>query len=814
VLSVLGMTMAGTDTRESLKYKLTGTKGGLDTWGFEYVKNLSGEIGHEWQARKKDGKDIADLKALVDEIVPFNVKHGSEPEACDLLMEVDLLPQIMEHINDSNYARIALYLTSCAAYVPEPDDTMVYKVVFDIYKKVDRFSEALRVAIRLNDSTMAQEVLDACEDELHKKQLCFMVARNGALNLTTEDDSLNELLGNAQLSEHFLSLARDLDVYEAKTPEEIYKTHLTETRGGHAGHESARANLASTFVNGFVNAGFGHDSLLTGESKELSKWIYKCGAKESAHGKMSAAASIGMILMWDVDMGLNQVVRLQEMEDDHIQAGASLASGIVSANVRNECDPVLALLTEQLEDKQMASCRRIGAALGLGLAYAGTQKEEILDLLTPIIVDPDIEVDLFSLASLSLGYIFVGTGKADIAENIIQGLMDRYDQAKEEDQKIIKDPMSRFACLGLGLLFLGQQEAADITMAALMAVPGQIGQYAQFTVETCAYAGSGNVMKIQKLLGVCAEHLEENNAHQAVAALGIALISMGEEVGAEMSSRSFEHMLQYGEVNLRRVVPLGTAMLHMSNPKPTVIDMLSKLSHDGDPEVAQGAIMSLGFVGSGTNNSRIALQLRNLSTYWGKDANTLFVVRLAQGMLHMGKGLMTLSPTYSDRLLTSPTALAGILTVMHSCLDLKGIILSQYHYMLYMIAPAMQPRMLVTLDQDLKPLPVSVRVGQAVDVVGQAGKPKSITGFATHTTPVLVAYDQRAELANEQYLALTSVLEGFVILKPNPDWKPEGEKISPTKKKGTEMEIQGDDDLKKLALKMANVRPDQRMYGK
>ncbi len=165
-------------------------------------------------------------------------------------------------------------------------------------------------------------------------------------------------------------------------------------------------------------------------------------------------------------------------------------------------------------------------------------------------------------------------------------------------------------------------------------------------------------------------------------------------------------------MNLRRVVPLGTALLHMSNPKPEVIDMLSKLSHDGDPEVAQGAIMSLGFVGSGTNNSRIALQLRNLSTYWGKDASTLFVVRLAQGMLHMGKGLMTISPTYSDRLLTSPTALAGILTVMHSCLDLKGIIIGQYHYMLYMIAPAMQPRMLVTLDQELKPLPVSVRVGQ------------------------------------------------------------------------------------------------------
>ena len=88
------MAPSRTDTRESLKYKLSGKKGGLDTWGFEYVKNLAGEIGQEWAARKKVEKDTADLKALVDEIVPFNVKHGSEPEACDLLMEVELLPEV------------------------------------------------------------------------------------------------------------------------------------------------------------------------------------------------------------------------------------------------------------------------------------------------------------------------------------------------------------------------------------------------------------------------------------------------------------------------------------------------------------------------------------------------------------------------------------------------------------------------------------------------------------------------------------------------------------------------------------------------
>ena len=47
---------------------------------------------------------------------------------------------------------------------------------------------------------------------------------------------------------------------------------------------------------------------------------------------------------------------------------------------------------------------------------------------------------------------------------------------------------------------------------------------------------------------------------------------------------------------------------------------------------------------------------------------------------------------------------------------------------------------------------------QAVDVVGQAGKPKTITGFQTHTTPVLLAYGERAELATEECILFTCQL--------------------------------------------------------
>ncbi|KAK0593503.1 hypothetical protein LWI29_037777 [Acer saccharum] len=84
--------------------------------------------------------------------------------------------------------------------------------------------------------------------------------------------------------------------------------------------------------------------------------------------------------------------------------------------------------------------------------------------------------------------------------------------------------------------------------------------------------------------------------------------------------------------------------------------------------------------------------------------------------------------------------------------------------------PILQPRMLLTVDENLKPLSVPVRVGQAVDVVGQAGRPKTITGFQTHSTPVLLAAGDRAELATEKYIPLSPILEGFVILKENPDY--------------------------------------------
>jgi 26S proteasome regulatory subunit N1 len=644
------------------------------------------------------------------------------------------------------------------------------ETAFEIYKKQGQYYDALRVALRTSNHDAIPVLMNDCQDILMKKQMCILLGRH-RVNFEVEDDDdeeFNPLIGNERLSEYFLKLAQDLDVLDPKTPEDIYKSHLAETGGfsrrretGGGQVDSARANLASTFVNAFVNAGFGQDKLMTPDSE----WLYK----NKDHGMMSAAASLGSILLWNVDEGLTQIDKFLYSSEDYVKAGAALAVGILSSGVRNDADPALALLTEHIEgDSHIMKC---AACTGLGIAYAGSAREDVSELLIPVIETSDggpttmMEV---SQAGLALGMVFVGKCDENVGGTIVQRLM----EATEDE---LNHSHARFLCLGLALLFLGQTEKADGMIEALRTIEHKISKYAVIMLETCAYAGSGNVEKVQEMLHQCTEHITEDAEHQMAAVIGLGLITLGEDVGAEMMLRTFDHLLHYCEIPIKRAVPLALAVLHISNPDFTVIDQLSRLSHDPDPELSQNAIFGLGIVSAGTNNSRVAGLLRQLSEFYNKEAGHVFCVRIAQGMLHMGKGLITINPFHSDRLLMSGPALGGVLVLLHSCLDLKNTILDKSHYLLYYLTCAMNPRMLITVNEDMSLRPVTVRVGQAVETVGQAGKPKRITGFQTHQTPVLLQAKERAELGTEEVLAVASVLEGIVILKDNPDYEAEGD---------------------------------------
>eukprot|EP00559_Dactyliosolen_fragilissimus_P002559 CAMPEP_0184867080 /NCGR_PEP_ID=MMETSP0580-20130426/25032_1 /TAXON_ID=1118495 /ORGANISM="Dactyliosolen fragilissimus" /LENGTH=924 /DNA_ID=CAMNT_0027367127 /DNA_START=176 /DNA_END=2950 /DNA_ORIENTATION=+ len=793
ILAVLAMTMGKPEERESLKFKLSGMKDynilasngesskidsdNLGSWGHEFVRSLAGEIGQEYNDRVINGADpekddeFLDLLGMVDIIVPFHISHNAEAEAVDLLIEVQRLKKLQEldTIDEKNYSRICLYLIKTSDFMSDPDDlNEMLDTAYYLFKRQKQYYDALRVALRCGKEEALPDLLAECDDPLMKKQMCILLGRHRVHYEIEDDDAedLNELIGNVHLSDQFLKLAQDLDVVDAKTPEDIYKSHLAETAGfsrrrdiGGATVDSARANLASTFVNAMVNTGFGQDKLMTPDNE----WLYK----NKEHGMLSAAASLGSILLWNVEEGLTHIDKFLYSEVEYVKAGAALAVGILSSGVRNDADPALALLTEHVDgDSHIMKC---AACTGLGIAYAGSAREDVVQLILTLVEsteDGNSNMLEVSLAGLALGIICVGKCDETIGSAILQRLMEATDEELDHSH-------ARFLCLGLGLLFLGKMEKAEAMLEALATIEHKIGKYAAITLETCAYAGSGNVLKVQEMMHHCAEHLTEDAEHQAVAVIGIGLITLGEDVGSEMALRAFDHLLHYCELPIKRAVPLALAVLNISNPDFSVIDQLSRLSHDPDTEISQNAILAMGIISAGTNNSRVAGLLRQLSEFYYKEAGHIFCVRIAQGLLHLGKGLLTLNPIHSDRMLINQPALGAMLVIIHSCLDLKSTLLDKTHYLLYYLTCAMNPRMLVTINEDLSWRPITVRVGQAVETVGQAGKPKTITGFQTHTTPVLLGAKERSELGTEEVLSVSSVLEGIVIVKDNPDYEPE-----------------------------------------
>ena len=251
----------------------------------------------------------------------------------------------------------------------------------------------------------------------------------------------------------------------------------------------------------------------------------------------------------------------------------------MNTGVRTEADAALALLGDYVNNQSVSL--KTSAIIGLGLAYAGSHREDLISLLLPHVADDAAPMEISAFASLALGFIFVGSENGEIASTILQTLMERDDNALDEK-------WGRFMALGLGLLYLGlklsvffrifpdarcprftglqDSDAKDATIELLKAIEHPISKTAQVLVEVCSFAGSGNVLKVQTMLHHCDEHIDmskdkdkakenkenpesmestepkQDDTFQAFAVLGIALVAMGEDIGAEMSMRQFNHL--------------------------------------------------------------------------------------------------------------------------------------------------------------------------------------------------------------------------------------------------------------------------------
>ncbi len=285
-------------------------------------------------------------------------------------------------------------------------------------------------------------------------------------------------------------------------------------------------------------------------------------------------------------------------------------------------------------------------------------------------------------------------------------------------------------------------DSYDATIETLKAIPHQTSKQIQVLVEMCAFAGTGNVLRVQTMLQHCGEHLntkdavadseqegekkkadtKQDDTFQAFAVLGIALVAMGEDIGGDMSLRQFNHLVRTTLLPIQWNYSISSQMHYGDH-------VIRKSVHD--LSVALNAIFAMGLVGAGTNNARLAQMLRQLAGYYHKEPDCLFMVRIAQGLVHMGKGTIGINPFYLDRAILNKPAVAGLLATLTALTDAKAckysdvvfdnglyynttftvVVLDKYHWMLYFLVPAMYPRFLITLDDDLEPKPVTVRVG-------------------------------------------------------------------------------------------------------
>ena len=181
--------------------------------------------------------------------------------------------------------------------------------------------------------------------------------------------------------------------------------------------------------------------------------------------------------------------------------------GICSSGIQDQVDPAAALLLDFINSDE--SVLRIGSILGLGLAYANSKRPSVVSEaeghvlfeLRKILGDtrPSATPEVKAIAALSMGLIAVGTANTELAMALTQHLMER-----TEDE--LNESNTRFVILALALVFLGTQTAAEVTTELVKTLPQPWASLAATCLDVCAYAGTGNVLKVQSLLHICSEH--------------------------------------------------------------------------------------------------------------------------------------------------------------------------------------------------------------------------------------------------------------------------------------------------------------------
>lgn len=128
------MTYSDTQPRGTLRYRLLSASlrpasaplAEPGSWGHEYVRHLAAELGEEYNSREFDEEGVEkaseeskvpgtadDLRNLALECATFLLHHNAEPDAVDLLEELEIVDKIVDIVDGDTYERVCQYMIRC-----------------------------------------------------------------------------------------------------------------------------------------------------------------------------------------------------------------------------------------------------------------------------------------------------------------------------------------------------------------------------------------------------------------------------------------------------------------------------------------------------------------------------------------------------------------------------------------------------------------------------------------------------------------------------------------------------------------------------
>ncbi|KAF9764989.1 26S proteasome regulatory subunit RPN1 [Nosema granulosis] len=682
------------DDEDILKYRQMGDVIPLSEWGHLYVKKLVGCIVDSKNEKNKE---------IVEKCKEFLFKNNLEFEAIDFILEIG--GSFEEYVQPHNYKRVIQYLEEMQSFY-ELDLSGIYK----------KMGDHARFVAKEKDRTKVVEYARGIQEKQARRQVLYMLARMG-IYYESEDPEERHILRNSHTPEIYQEVikALELDLVKKNTKYSKFEKDLHKPI-----HQASFSPI--TITNGLIHIGFENDPIFfpvhENENESLLQNVdYQAILNSDIPELVTVLGSVGCLELWHPE-------KVLELLQEHIfsegvsskKTGSLLALALASSKIHD--DSFLGFLTDNLNSGEKVHV--LPTLLGIQSMFAGSCDESLRSLLTPLLFSEVPEIGFFT--SFVLGSIFAGS--AD--EELTFMLNNDADHANY---------FYKFQILGLALLFFKRSDLPTISTSL----------HASILVRAFQHVATGDPQIVENILADSFTG-DTDALLESLAILGISIIGMKD---VEMVSRIVTSSLLLESPHLKSVLPLAYSLLYPSNPQSQILDVLEKSLNSGD---SISTIYALGIIGAGTQNGRIQKALDQQLAYFYKDPKASSVLKISQGLLNLGKGLMSLSPFFYEKSFLCPKSFIGLFATTLLFLESP----SEDFYLFYLLVQSCTPKTIYTEKK------INIRIGNPVNTVGVVGDPRRITSMQTHTTPVILGSNERAEIDEEAY---TTFIEDVVVLK-------------------------------------------------